>query len=230
MNFKRFAASALLLASTLAYADAKDDVVAATKKLAGESYTWKATTEGGFGGTQEGKRQKDGLVWVSVTVRDNTIEVVKKGEQGAVKADGGWKPLADVVNADAQGPARFIARLVQSSKGPAVEAQEIAEKLEKVEKSEGAYAAKLSEEQVKSILTSFRPGANQLVQVKSPKGEAKFWLKDGAPAKVQYQLSGIMSFNDQERDVSRTTTVEFKDVGSTKVDLPAEAKEAGKLK
>jgi hypothetical protein len=231
MNYKLLAASALLLASTFAYADAKEDVVAATKNLAGESYTWKSSTEGGFGGTQEGKRQKDGLVWVSVSFRDNTIEVVKKGEQGAVKTDGGWKPLADVVNAGEQGPARFIARLVQNSKGPAVEAQEIAEKLEKVEKSGGgAYAAKLSEEQVKSILTSFRPGANQLVQVKSPKGEAKFWLKDGAMAKVQYQLSGIMTFNDQERDVSRTTTVEFKDVGNTRVELPAEAKEAGKLK
>src|SRR5688500_13430658 len=120
MTVKRFVSAVVLtiagFVSTAAYADAKQDVVAATRKLAGDSYTWKSVSEGGFGGTQEGKRQKDGLVWVAVSFRDNTIEVVRKGEQGAVKTQDGWKPLADVAGSDEQGPARFIARMVQNSR------------------------------------------------------------------------------------------------------------------
>ena len=37
-------------------------------------------------------------------------------------------------------------------------------------------------------------------------------------------VEGSVSFNGQDRDVNRTTTVEIKDVGATKIEVPAEAK------
>jgi hypothetical protein len=37
-------------------------------------------------------------------------------------------------------------------------------------------------------------------------------------------VQGTVTFGDQEREVNRTTTVDFTDVGSTKVEVPAEAK------
>jgi hypothetical protein len=40
----------------------------------------------------------------------------------------------------------------------------------------------------------------------------------------QLQLHGTMNFNGEDRDVNRTTTVEIKDVGSTKVEVPDPAK------
>ena len=80
---------------------------------------------------------------VAVSFRDSTIEVIRKGEQGAVKTQDGWKPLADVAGSEEQGPARFIARMVQNSKGPAVEAQEIVEKVEKVESADGGAPIRL---------------------------------------------------------------------------------------
>jgi hypothetical protein len=33
-----------------------------------------------------------------------------------------------------------------------------------------------------------------------------------------------MTFNGEDRDVNRTTTTEIKDVGTTKVEVPADAK------
>jgi hypothetical protein len=212
-------------APIIAHADAKEDVVAAVKKVAGDSYSWKSVSEGGFGGSQEGKKQKDGLAWIAIRFRDNTIEVIKQGEQGAIKTEDGWKSLAEVADSDAQGAPRFIARIVQNSKGAAAEALDVAENVAKVEKSDDAYTATLSEEQVKKILTSFRRGADQAPQVGNAKGDVKFWVKDGVVSKVQYHLAGTMTFNNQERDVGRTTTVEFKDVGHTNVEVPAEAKE-----
>ena len=36
-------------------------------------------------------------------------------------------------------------------------------------------------------------------------------------------MQGTISFNGNDVDIDRTTTVEIKDVGSTKVDVPEEA-------
>ena len=56
------------------------------------------------------------------------------------------------------------------------------------------------------------------------KGSVKIWIKDGALVKYELKNSGKMSFGGNDIDINRTTTVEFSDVGSTKVDAPAEAK------
>src|SRR5206468_4731839 len=50
------------------------------------------------------------------------------------------------------------------------------------------------------------------------------WVKDGVLAKYEFKVQGTMSFNGNDVDIDRTTTVEIKDVGSTKVELPDEAK------
>ena len=54
-------------------------------------------------------------------------------------------------------------------------------------------------------------------------GTAKFWVKDGVLSKYQTKVKGTVSFNGNDRDVDRTTTVEIKDIGSTKVTVPDEA-------
>ena len=110
-----------LLAGSLVAANAapKDDVTAAAKKLADkDNYAWKQKTEnaggGGFGGgTSEGKTEKDGYLWLSMTMRDNTIEAVKKGDKGAIKTADGWQSLGGACSGDA-GPAMFIARRMQT--------------------------------------------------------------------------------------------------------------------
>ena len=56
------------------------------------------------------------------------------------------------------------------------------------------------------------------------KGSAKFWLKDGALSKYEFKAKGKMTFNGEEREIDRTTTVEIKDVGSAKVSVPEAAK------
>ena len=52
----------------------------------------------------------------------------------------------------------------------------------------------------------------------------KFWLKDGLLSKYEVKLSGTISFNGEDRDVVRTTTVEIKDVGTAKLDIPEAAR------
>ena len=43
----------------------------------------------------------------------------------------------------------------------------------------------------------------------------KYWLKDGAISKLEVKVSGTVTMQNEDRDVSRTTTYEFKDLGST---------------
>ena len=217
------AAASLMIAASIAYADEKEDVVNAAKKLSDTSYSWKSTTEGGFGGTQEGKAQKDGLTWVSLAIRDNTVEIVKQGEKGAVKTQDGWQSIAEA--SEAEGAGRFLGTMAQNFRTPAAQAQDMAEKMKEIKKSDEAYEATLTEEQAKTLMTFRRRGGdNQGPQISGAKGTAKFWVKDGALSKLQYHVEGKRTINNEEQDVNRTTTIEFKDVGSTKVEVPAEAK------
>ena len=56
------------------------------------------------------------------------------------------------------------------------------------------------------------------------KGSVKFWLKDGALTKYEYKVQGTVSFNGNDREVDRTTTVQISNVGSTKVAVPEQGK------
>ena len=53
----------------------------------------------------------------------------------------------------------------------------------------------------------------------------KFWVKDGMLAKYTYTVRGNVTFLQQQRqvDYDRTTTVEIRDAGATKLEVPEEA-------
>ena len=213
-------------------ADAKGDLDAAVKKLSdAPNYAWTSKTEGGFGGgTAEGKAEKDGFIVVSMNLFNNEVQVVKKGEKGAVKMEDGWKSgeelAADQGQEGQPNRGRFVAMMLRNYRAPAPMAAELITKLKDVKQSGDAYEADLTEEGAKALL-SFRGrpgGQNQGPQVNDAKGTAKFWVKDGVVSKIEHHLTGSINFNGQDRDIDRTTTIEIKDVGSAKVEVPEEAK------
>jgi len=216
-----------LLAGSLLAANAapKDDVTAAAKALAGkDNYAWKQTTEnaggGGFGGgTSEGKTEKDGYLWLSMTMRDNTIEAVKKGEKGAIKTQDGWQSLSEATSGD-PGPATFIARRMQNFKAPAAQVEDLAGKAKELKKDGDVYSGELTEDGAKTqLMFGGRAGGNG-PEISGAKGSVKFWVKDGVLSKYEIKVKGTVSFNGNDRDVDRTTTVYIKDIGSTKIQVP----------
>ena len=52
----------------------------------------------------------------------------------------------------------------------------------------------------------------------------KFLVKDGVVSKYEIKVQGKVSFNGTDRDVDRTATIEIKDIGSTKIQVPDDAK------
>ena len=238
-----------LLAAPLWAAEPAEDLKAAAKKLAGQSYSWTSKSDAaqpaggqgrgrgfGGGGDTSGKTEKDGYTLLTFTQGENTSEAVLKGDKVAVKTGEEWKS-GEELTADADGGGtpnrgRFMAMRVQRIKLPAAEVQEMAGSLKDLKKDGDTYTGALSADAIKQMFSfggGRRPGADNNNAPAGPdtagiKGTAKFWVKDGTVSKYETKVEGKMTFRDNDRDVSRTTTVEIKDIGSTKVEVPADAK------
>lgn len=217
--------AASLMAASLNAADSspKDEIQAAAKKLGEKAnYSWKTTVVVPEGqryrpGPSEGKTEKGGFTHVTWTFGDNTLQTVLKGEKGAVtNQEGTWESLADVEKEEGVG--RFRAMLARSFKAPAEQAAELAAATTELKKDDDVYSGILSELGAKEFLRAGR-SADQAT-VTDASGSVKFWLKDGAITKYEFRVKGTVNNNDRER----TTTIEIKDVGTTKLDIPDEAK------
>jgi hypothetical protein len=222
-----------MFAIPLLAADNNNDIKAAAEKL-GKNYSWRTTVaapEAGGGGRfrpgpTEGKSD-DGTLMLSMTRGDNTTEAVIKGDKTVVKVEGEWKTLEDLAQ-DGQGPGRFIGFILRGYKAPAADAPDIAARTKELKKEGDVYSGELTDEGAKSLLM-FRGGRGGGGQGNAPtpgkaSGSVKFWVKDGKLSKYEYKVSGTITFNGEDRDIDRTTTVEIKEVGSTKINIPDEAK------
>ncbi len=224
-------ATSLLLCGSLgaAEADAKADVKAAAKKLADKAnYSWTSTikSDGGPGGNfrpgPTAGQTDAGLVYLKLSFGDLTIESLVKGDKAATKTEEGWQNVDEL-----EGNRAFMARRLKTYKAPAQEAQDLADKAKSLKKDGDAIAGDLSEEAVKELLSfGRRPNAdNPRPAPKDAKGSVKFWVKDGALTKVEFNVQGkVTGRDDAEISINRTTTIEIKDAGTTKLTAPEEAK------
>ncbi len=225
-----FGLAGLLAATVYATEGSKDDVINAAKKLdQAANYSWKTTVvvpeDARFKpGPSEGVTEKDGLTHVTMSFGDNKMQVVLKGEKGAaLTQDGTWKSGDELQNEE--GPGRFMGMMLRNMKTPAKQALELASFAKELKKEGDVYSGTLTEEGA-TTLQRFgrRSGGEGGPTVANPSGSVKFWVKDGALSKYEFQLKGTMKFGDNEFQNDRTTTVEIRDVGTTKVNVPEEAK------
>lgn len=231
-----WSAVALVAVSALAAETSpKDTVKNAAKKLAEQtSYSWRTTVETASDsrfrpGPTEGKTEKDGFTCLAMTRGENTFEAFMKGEKAVIKTDEGWQTVEDLTAGGGGGgqgnPARFMARTLQNYKLPAAQIEELVAKVKDLALADGAYAGELTEEGVKQLLMfGRRPGAEP-PPISNAKGSVKIWLKDGLPAKYEVKVQGTVTFNNNDMNVDRTTTTEIKEIGKTKLEVPAEAKQ-----
>jgi hypothetical protein len=231
--------SVLALSAVSVHADPKGDIQAAVQKLADTgNYSWTTTTVGGFNrGPVDGKTQKDGLTEISGSMRDNKYQMLIKGDKVLINMDGsGWKTPEEAAANDDQGgpsPSRFMAMFARVFRTPVEQAQDNLNTLQNIQKTDDGYTADLTPDAAKQLL-SFRrrpttsPDNNDntpQIDVSDAKGSVKLSIQDGSVTKIEFHVTGSISFNGGDpRDVDRTTTTEFKNVGSTTVDVPDDAK------
>ena len=215
--------ASMLLAGSLAAADStpKDDVTAAAKKLGTQAnYSWKQTVvvpeDAPFKpGPSEGKTEKGGVTYFTFSFGDDSTKIYLKGTNSAISnPDGGWQSASEMENDE--GPGRFIGFLVRAFKTPAAQAGELAGTAKELKPDGEVISGDMTDEGAKS---QFRFG-----KVTDPKGSVKFWIKDGQISKYEFKITGKADFNGNEIDVNRDTTIEITDVGTTKIEVPADAR------
>jgi hypothetical protein len=219
-----FALSVLALTA----AEPKETVLTAAKTLADKpNYSWTSTpkSEGGGGqfrpGPTHGQTEKGGLTYLKMSFNDNDFETLIQGEKVALKMQDGWKGGEELTEA----PGSFMARRFKTFRAPAQEIQDVITKTKGLKESDGVISGDLTEEGVKELLArGGRRGGQGGPEVSGAKGDVKVWVKDGALSKYEYHVQGKISGQNGDFDVNRTTTVEIKDVGSTKVNAPEEGK------
>jgi hypothetical protein len=214
-------------------AEPKDELQSAVKKLAeAPNYSWTTNFDGGFTrGPGDGKTVKGGVSTFSLKFGDDSYSVIVAGDKGAAKGLGGWASTAEL-NRDAEeengfSPERFILMTIQSFKPPAGQAEDLCQDATSIQESNDVYSVDLSAETATRLLSFMRrrgTANGTAIEVKDPKGSVRCWVADGMLTKMEVHLQGAVVLNGNERKIDRTTTTEIHAIGSTKVDVPNEAK------
>ena len=220
-------------ALTLCLADAKEDVKAAAKKLSdAPNYSWTAVTEiegGQFTPAPiSGKAEKGGFAVLTQERDGNTTTAVLKGDKGVLKTEDGWQTAEELraaASGGGGGGGRMRGQLLRS-RIPGDEAGKLADKVKELKAADGVISGDLTEEGAKELAAFGRGGrpGGQAPEPKNAKGSVKYWLKEGQISKVQVKISSAVNIQGEDRDMTRTTTYELKAVGTTKVEVPEEAK------
>lgn len=224
-----------LVAGSLLAADAspKDTVTSAAATLGREAnYSWHTTVAspggGPFNGPSDGKTEKDGYTWISMVRNDATTLAVLKGTNGAINTpDNGWQSFQDATadNGGGFNPTMFVVRMLQNAKTPDQQAATLANSAADLKLGTNGISGNLTEAGAKAMLTFGRPAnGDNGPTVANPAGSVTFWVTEGKLVKYQFHVSGTISFNGNDRDIDRTTTVVISEVGTTKVSVPDEAK------
>ena len=246
------AITATLAFSAFTYAAPADDLAAAVKKLAAApNYSWTTTTE--MANSQfpampaDGVAEKDGFSIVTRNFNGNSMQTVRKGTQVVTQnRDGDWMTAEDMRaqfagggggngggrgNGGGGGRGGFGGGMFGVGANPAETVAALAGKITELKLVDGALVATATGEQAAALLAPAAGGRGGQGGRGGGNGPqyssvtASFWLKDGALAKCSLHTIGKMTLpNGDERDLDSTTTTEFKNVGTTKVEVPDAAK------
>ncbi len=238
-----FLALACGMCAAVCSAAPKDDVLAAAKKLAQkDNYSWTAAMEVAGANFNlsplQGKTEKDGFTVLTREFNETTSTAVLKGEKGVIKTEEGWKTADELAppqgGGGGGGGARggMMGRMLLRTRTPAAEVESLLEKVKEIKAGEaGMFTAEITEAGAKELISfgGRRPGAAQnqnRPEPKNAKALAKFCVKDGVLTQYELRVQGNITFgqDQQEREMDRTTKVEIKEIGTTKVSVPEEAK------
>lgn len=199
----------------------------------------------------EGVTDKGGYTVITTSFNGNTRQTVRKGDQFVTQnRDGEWMTLEEMrqqfAGAGGAGGAGGAAGGAGRAGGRggfgmfgggaqqdfAKDVANLAGKIKDAKVADGAIVGTLSPDDAASLLTFGRGGRGGAggggqtpAAAKNASGSVKFWLKDGGLVKYAVNVKGTVTTpSGDERDVDLTTTTEIKNVGSTKVTVPEEAK------
>lgn len=229
---------ALLWAAGARGAETADVLKAAVEKLAkGTNYTWTKTfifpDAPIHPGPIIGQIDASGYMALSQNIGNGDFAAVLKDGVGVLKLPVGWLSAAEIIQGNPEGavnPAMLMSRVLFSVRKPDIEAAELLKQAASfTEDDKGVITEHLKES---AVLTLIRNGVTgrpnpQSPPLKAAKGKVKFWINAGMIEKYEIKLEAQMlpSARNNAVDFKPTTTVEFTNVGTTKVQVPDAARD-----
>jgi hypothetical protein len=238
---KLMAAAALLLVAGRAADDELDKAAAKAGEMG--NYTCTVTTKmeggGGGGGGGQGAAQPVEMnikADAPIHLKSGEVDAYRKGEVLVVKEGETWKKL-ERQGGGGQGGERPDRRTMAAMRLRGVRApHEVLKELKssafkevKREDGEGGrvFSGELTEEALKALRPQGRRGGGGGQDRPAPKstGNAKIWVNgDGAITKYEVHVESTFKNRDDEDVTTKfTSTVEIKEVGSTKYEVPEDA-------
>lgn len=194
-----------------------------------QNYSWISTTQSRGAspssqqGATHGKTEKDGYTYFRFALDGNTVEAAFRENKSVIKTESEWQSPDEL-----EGDSQWIGRRLKAFQAPAAEAQILLSRATSLKTDRGGVVAGvLPSPAVKESLSARMRSAVQFSISNDAKGSVKFWIKSGLVTKYEYNLRGRITLHDhnQRFDIDRTTSVEIRDVGTTKVEIPPAAKE-----
>jgi len=212
-------------------ADALQKITNAAKQVGDKpNYSWATMTREGDGspgklGPIQGKAEKNGVTFLEFVVGGVPVEVCMKDKKGAAKALEGWQTFDEI--ARTSGTAAAVVRYLRIYKAPVPESAELASNTKGLKEEDGMFSGELKEDVVKELLLFGvrRREGEEPPKTSEAKGDVKFWVKEGALTKYEIKVQGKVTVGGRENEINRTITVQIKDAGTTKIDVPPEALE-----
>jgi hypothetical protein len=212
----------LALVSGLSLADSTGrDVTSAVQKLGDvNDYAWHSVFTDPADSqsvSADGQTANDGFIYVDASFGGSSSEFVTKGGMVVITDQAGaWQPLGMLDTH--QEANRFSRSLVRNLKTPAAQAAELAAAVATYKKDGEAYYGDLTDN-----------GANRLLSfggniATNSSGSVKFWITDGNLTHYEFKVKGTVSSGGADLAVSRDASVDIKNIGTTKVTMPNEAR------
>ncbi|MGB7323833.1 MAG: oligogalacturonate lyase family protein, partial [Rubripirellula sp.] len=172
-------------------------------------------------GPETGVTVQGGVTHATLSFGPRSTQIVIDGNKAAVtNRDGRWESVS--LSDQGYGSEGFAASLARRIDTPAAEAKELASALTSLTADGDVVVGTLPVDEASDRLDTRRRGES----VQDAKGTVCFWITDGLLTKYVLRVEGKIVDDGQRRESWRQTTVEIKDIGTAKLELPRGATEA----
>lgn len=208
--------------------DANDEDTAAVRAAfarlnEASSHAFALTTTGNsFVKKLVGKTERSGWAFCTQTSTNGTFDFVFKGRAGVIKTSGGWETFEDMTNPNRAsrglrgGPMRTELMLLKDVKLPATVCLELLDKVDAFRRDGDSYRGEFKREALVGMVKGAEGDPNT-----TSKATVRVWLLGDKPSKLEV----VRNITTLGKTSEFGTTIAFSDVGSTKVEIPKEAKE-----
>lgn len=174
-----------------------------------------------------GRADASGWLVLETEADGQPRQAVGSGKKRVFEVRGAWKGRADL--AALKGADERAALDLFAARTPVEELDALFPRLGGVRRDpDGSFFGALPEETAKEMISAAMAGRTPggfIPELKAAVGNFRLWLRDGRPQKYVISFSATASLPFGTKEIKRVTTVEIGEVGSTRVEVPAAAKE-----